>query len=131
MEKRLKERWSNEWPKFRSISWDATKAWHYRWCYDVLTDWSLAWLFPESPYQQLTETEADTLNHWTEARGSYGWFRRRIEEAEDESNLMGLQQSQLIQTSASFQRLSHQPGAYIGQSKAPGINNTEVWLVRS
>jgi hypothetical protein len=25
-------------------------------CYDMLTDWSLAWLISERPYQQLTET---------------------------------------------------------------------------
>jgi hypothetical protein len=28
--------------------------------YDVLTDWSLAWLSSERPYQQLIETETDT-----------------------------------------------------------------------
>ena len=34
----------------------------------VLSDRSLAWLSSERFYQQLTETDADTGNHWTEAR---------------------------------------------------------------
>ena len=60
MEKRLKERWSNDQPNLGSISWEGTKSWHYFWCYDVLTDGSLAWLSSKWPYQQLTEKEADT-----------------------------------------------------------------------
>lgn len=60
MDKRLKERWSNDLPNLRSISWEDAKAWHYYWCYDVITYRSLWLLSPERPYQQLIETEADT-----------------------------------------------------------------------
>jgi hypothetical protein len=31
--------------------------------------WSLAWLPSERPYHQLTETDTDTPNHWTEVGG--------------------------------------------------------------
>jgi hypothetical protein len=60
MEERLKESQYNNWPNLRSIPWEGTKAWHYYWCYDVLTDRSPAWLSSERPYQQLSETDADT-----------------------------------------------------------------------
>ena len=60
MERRLKETQSNDQPNLGSISWEGTKAWHYYWCYDVLTDGSLEWLFSDSLYQQLTEAEANT-----------------------------------------------------------------------
>jgi hypothetical protein len=40
------------------------------------------------------------------------------------------QQSQLTQTPGSTQRMSHQLGAYTGQSKAPGTNIAEICLVR-
>jgi hypothetical protein len=60
MEKRLKERQSNDWPNLVSISWVGTKFWDYYWFLNVLTDGSLTWLPSEKPYQQLTETDADT-----------------------------------------------------------------------
>jgi hypothetical protein len=61
MEKRLRERRSSDQPKLGSISGNS-KAWHYYWCYGVLTDRSLAWLSSERPNKQLAETEADNLH---------------------------------------------------------------------
>jgi hypothetical protein len=46
----------------------------------VIADRNLAWLSTESLYQQLTETDADIDNHWTEVRDPCGRFRGRIEE---------------------------------------------------
>jgi hypothetical protein len=34
----------------------------------VLVDRSLVLVFPERFYQHLTNTDADTVNHWTELR---------------------------------------------------------------
>jgi hypothetical protein len=42
MAKRLKEWWFNDQLNLESISWEGTVAWHYYWCYDVLTDGSMA-----------------------------------------------------------------------------------------
>jgi hypothetical protein len=57
MEKKLRERRSSDWPNLGSIS---IKAWHYYWCYDMLTVKSLAWLSSGKLNKQLTETDADT-----------------------------------------------------------------------
>ena len=38
----------------------------------MLAGRSLAWLFSERLYQQLTETDADTTNDWTEVCDPYG-----------------------------------------------------------
>ena len=53
----------------------------------MLADRSLAWLSSERLYQQLTETDADTANHWTEISDHYG--RVRIEGAEGDGNPIG------------------------------------------
>ena len=65
MEKRLKERWSNDWPNLGSISgggrvgrprpYTITDA-----MICLLTDRKLAWLSFERSNQQLTETDTDT-----------------------------------------------------------------------
>ena len=47
---------SSDWPKLEPISRGDSKAWHYYWCYGVLTDKSLAWLSSKRPNKQLTET---------------------------------------------------------------------------
>ena len=52
----------------------------------MLSDKILAWLFFESLYQQLTETDADTANRRTEVRYLYGRVRGRIERAEGVGN---------------------------------------------
>jgi hypothetical protein len=57
MEKRLRERTFSGWPNLESILRGGSKAWHYYWCYGVLTNRSLAWLSSERPNKQLTETE--------------------------------------------------------------------------
>jgi hypothetical protein len=44
------------------ISRVGSKAWHDYWCYDVLTDRSLAWLTCESLNKQMTEIDVDTYN---------------------------------------------------------------------
>jgi hypothetical protein len=54
-------------------SWDLSHGEHQGLmllCYDVFTDRSLTWLSFERPYQQLTETEAETPN--IEVRDHYG-----------------------------------------------------------
>jgi hypothetical protein len=66
--KRLKKRQSNDWPNLGSSSWGRGPLRP-----DTVTDdtyVSLAWLSSESPYQQLTETEADTPNNWTKVGDS-------------------------------------------------------------
>ena len=55
----------------------------------MLRDRSLAWLSSERPYQQLTEMDVDTPNHWTEVRDPYGGIRGRIEGAEGEGDPIG------------------------------------------
>jgi len=52
----------------------------------VLADRSLAWLSSEWLYQQLTDTDEDTANHWTEVRKPYGRIRGRIEGAKGDGN---------------------------------------------
>jgi hypothetical protein len=55
MEKRLRERQSSYWPYLGS------KAWHYYWCYGVLTDRGLSCLSFKKSNKQLTETDTDTF----------------------------------------------------------------------
>jgi hypothetical protein len=54
---------------------------------DVLTDRSLVRLSFERPNQQLTETDTDTPNHWTEVGAPM--FKLGLEEAEEEDNSIG------------------------------------------
>ena len=46
----------------------------------------LAWLSPEKLYQQLTETDVDIANLWTELGDPCGRVRGRIEETEGDGN---------------------------------------------
>ena len=55
----------------------------------MLTDRSLAWLSSERVCQQLTETDADTANHWTEVMDHYGRIRGKVEGGEGDSSSMG------------------------------------------
>jgi hypothetical protein len=50
-------------------------------CAIVLADRSLAWLFSERLYQQLIETNVDTVNHWIEVRDSYERIKGRTKRA--------------------------------------------------
>jgi hypothetical protein len=65
MEKTLKERRSSDWPNLESISSGGYKGWHYYWCYGVLTDMRLAWLFFYMPNKKPTEIKADRHLHLT------------------------------------------------------------------
>jgi hypothetical protein len=69
-----------------------------------------------------------TPNHWTKVGDSYRGIRGKIEETEGESGPLGRLSISTYQTPESSQRLSHQPGAYTGWSKAPGIYVAEVYL---
>jgi hypothetical protein len=60
MEKKLRERQYSDQINFRSTSRGGSKAWYNFWCYDVLTDRSLAWLSSERPNKQLAETDTYT-----------------------------------------------------------------------
>jgi hypothetical protein len=90
MEKRLRERWSCDWPNSGSISWVGTKAWHYYCCFDVLTDRSLAWLSSGGPTSSSPRQEQIfTPIHWTEVGNPYGWIRGTIKEAEGDGDPKG------------------------------------------
>ena len=69
----IKERPSRVQANLGSIPCVDTNPPHYYWYYGVLTGRSLAWLSSERPYQQLTETDADTYSqplHW--GQGPHG-----------------------------------------------------------
>jgi hypothetical protein len=51
MEQRLKERLAIYWPNLGSIPWAGIIPWDYYWCYSLLADRSLAWLYSERDYQ--------------------------------------------------------------------------------
>ena len=55
----------------------------------MLADRSLACLSFERLYQQLTDTDADKANHWTEVRDPYGRGMGRIEADEGDGNPIG------------------------------------------
>jgi hypothetical protein len=55
----------------------------------MLTDISSAWLSSERLYQQLTEKDADTANHWTEIGDLYRRIMRQIERSEVDGNPIG------------------------------------------
>lgn len=82
--------WRRDWGKggpvtsnFGFISRVDSKAWHYYWCYGVLTD-SLAWLSSERTNKQLTETETDSyiIQPLDRSYRPLWWIRERLEEAE-------------------------------------------------
>ena len=93
-----------------SIPCAGNKPWHYYWYHVVLADRSLAWLFSERFYQQLTETNADTYGQTTGLR--LGTPMEDLVEGLKEVNDMVTPQKerqyQLTQTSQRSQRLSHQ-----------------------
>ena len=79
----------------------------------MLADRSLAWLSSERLYQQLTETDADTANHWTEVGASYGRVRGRIEGTEGDGNPIG---RPTVSTNLDpWELLSYQPKSIHGQ----------------
>jgi hypothetical protein len=90
-----------------SIPWVGTKPWHYYWYYVVLIDRSLAWLFSESLYQELTETHADTY------RKSLNLCHRRVrgrnEGAPWNGSHIGRPTFQLTMTPGSCHILSYPP----------------------
>lgn len=73
----LKERRSSDEPKFLSSS-----RGQYFWCYDVLTDMSLAWLLSERPNKQLKESDVLTPNWKAKAWDPCDWSRERLEEGD-------------------------------------------------
>jgi hypothetical protein len=54
----------------------------------MLADRSLALLFSERLYQNMSETDADAANHWAEVRVPCGRVGGRIEGAEVDHNPM-------------------------------------------
>jgi hypothetical protein len=65
--------------------------------------------------------------HWTEVRDSYGRVRGRIEGPEGDGNPTGDQQSHLIWTSGSSQRLRHKR-THMGWNKVPSTYVADVQL---
>jgi hypothetical protein len=68
---------SSDRPNLWSISSEGPKAWHYFWCYSVLTVGILSRLSSERPNQK------------TEVSDLWGWIRERKEEAEEEHDPIG------------------------------------------
>ena len=58
-EKNPREKRSSDGLNLGSSSRGDSKAWHYYWCYGLLTDRRLAWLPSERPNKQLKESDAD------------------------------------------------------------------------
>jgi hypothetical protein len=74
----------------RSSSRGGPQAWHYYWGYEELTKRDLSWLNSERPNKQLKESHADIFTQPMD-RGwwSYGWTKEKLEEAEEEGDLVG------------------------------------------
>jgi hypothetical protein len=86
MEERLRERKSSDWLKLGSISRGSSKAWHYYWCYGVLTDKSLACPLRGPTSSWPRQMQILIPKHWTEIGDPCGWIRKRLEQAEGEGD---------------------------------------------
>ena len=62
MEQKLKERLSRDCPTWGSITYTVAKTRYYCRCWEVIADWSLIWLSPESLCKCLTNTEVGAGN---------------------------------------------------------------------
>ena len=68
-----------------SSSGGGPKAWHYYWCYGLLTNRGLSWLLSERPNKQLKESDADICTQpMDRSLWPCGLIRKKVEEAEEE-----------------------------------------------
>lgn len=126
MERRQKERPCIDLPNLGYILYTSTKYWQYYWCHIVLADRSLMWLSSETLNGQLTQTDPDTANNWTEVWDPCGRVRELTEGAKRDCNPID-KTTVWTNMEPSELRLSHQPKSFHGV--APSIHLAENWLI--
>ena len=80
----------------------------------MLADRSLVLLSSERLFQDLTKTNADKVNHWTEPENSNGRVKGSAVGVEEDCNPTGRTTVSTNQIPQSFQGLSHQPNNLYG-----------------